>query len=128
MSNTIHSELVELAAEFAALRRSDNKKWFPEIIWKKAVALAQQSSVSKVCQAIKVPPSYLKRKMTFLAQSESEITFVELITPKHQPSHIVRINFESSSGHKMIIDGIESTAVASILAEFLRAGGYPCCK
>jgi len=128
MSNTIHNEIVALAAEFAAHRRSGNKRWFPETIWKQAVALAQQSSVGKVCQAIKVSSVYLKRKMSILAQSDSEITFVELITPKHDRSHIVRINFESSSGHKMMIDGIDSTAIVPLLAEFLREGGVSCCK
>lgn len=53
MSNTIHNELMTLAAEFAAQRRSGNKRRFPETIWKQAVALAQQYSVDEVCQAIK---------------------------------------------------------------------------
>jgi hypothetical protein len=128
MSNTIHNELMALAAEFAAQRQLGNKRWFPTTIWKKAVDLAQQSSVSEVCQAINVPSIYLKRKMSVLARLDAETTFVELITPKHDPSHIVRINFESSSGHKMMVEGVDSTAIVPLLAEFLRDGGLSCCK
>lgn len=128
MSNTIHNELMTLAAEFAAQRRSGNKRRFPETIWKQAVALAQQYSVDEVCQAIKVPSAYLKRKMFLVAQSDSEMTFVELVAPKPSTFQIVKINFESHSGHKMMIDGIDSTAIAPLLAEFLREGGPSCCK
>jgi hypothetical protein len=128
MSNTIHNELMALAAEFAAQRQSGNKRCFPENVWKQAVALAAQSSVARVSQAIKVSSAYLKRKMSLLTQSDSEMTFVELIAPKCDSSNIVRINFESSSGHKMMIDGIDSTAIAPLLAEFLREGGLSCCK
>ena len=128
MSNTIHNKLMTLAAEFAEQRRSGNKRRFPEAIWKQAVALAQQYSVDEVCQAIKVPSAYLKRKMFFVAQSDSEMTFVELVASKPSPFHIVKINFESHSGHKMMIDGIDSTAIVPLLAEFLREGGLSCCK
>ena len=128
MSNTINNELMTLAAEFAAQRRSGNKRKFPETIWKQAVALAQQYSIDDVCQAIKVPSAYFKRKMLLMTQSDSEMTFVELVSPKSSPFHIVKINFESHSGHKMIIDGIDSTAIAPLLAEFLREGGLACCK
>ena len=128
MSNIIHDEIMALAAEFAAQRRSVKNRRFPETIWKSAVTLAQKSSISQVSQAIKVSSAYLKRKMSLLAHSDSEVTFVELIPPKHHSSHIVTINFESFSGHKMMIDGIDSSAVVPLLAEFLKNGGHPCCK
>jgi hypothetical protein len=128
MSNTIHNELMALAAEVAAHRQSINKRQLPKAIWKRAIDLAQQSSVNEVCQATKISPTYLKRKMSTLALADAKMTFVELIAPKHDPSHIVRINFESSSGHKMMIIGIDSTAIVPLLAEFLREGGLPCCK
>lgn len=128
MSNTTRNELMALAAEFAAQRQSGNKRRFPETLWKQAVALAQQYSVDEVGQAIKVPSAYLKRKMFLVTESDAEMTFMELRAPTHELSHIVRINFESSSGHKMVIDGIDSTAIAPLLAEFLREGGLSCCK
>jgi len=128
MSNTIHNELMALAAEFAEQRRSGNKSWFPEALWKRATYLVQQTSIAKVSQAIKVSSAYLKRKISILARSDAKMTFVELVPPKLDPTHIVRINFELSSGHKMMIDGIDSTAIAPLLAEFLREGGPLCCK
>lgn len=128
MPNTTNNELMALAAEFAEQRRLGNKRCFPKTIWKRAVALTQQYSVGEVCQTIKVSSAYLKRKMSILAQSDSEITFVEVVAPKYDPSYNVRINFESSSGHKMMIDGIGFTAIAPLLAEFLREGGLSCCK
>jgi hypothetical protein len=127
MSHTVHNELMALAAEFTAQRRSENKRWFPESLWKKAVALAQQTSVGEVSLAINVSSNYLKRKMQLLTH-DSEMSFVELIAPQHVSPHILRINFESVSGHKMILDGIDSTAVVPPLAEFLREGGRSCCK
>jgi hypothetical protein len=128
MSNTIHNELAALAEEFSAQRQSGNKKRFSEIIWEKAVALARQSSIEEVSQAIKVSSAYLKRKMALLASSDSAMTFIELPSPKHDYSHTVKINFESSAGHKMIIDGINSSAVVPLLTEFLKEGGFSCFK
>lgn len=127
MSHTIHNKLMALAAEFAEQRQSGNNRKFPKSLWKKAVDLAQQSSVDKVCQAIQVPSAYLKKKLSPIGRSDSEINFVELITPSQHRPNGIKINFESSSGHKMIIDGADSAMAAFLLGEFLR-GGLSCCK
>jgi hypothetical protein len=128
MSNKTRNELMALAAEFAEQRQSGNKRRFPEKLWKQAIALAQQYSVDEVGQAIKVPSAYLKRKMSLVTESDAEMTFMELRALTHELSHIVRINFELSSGHKMVIDGIDSTAIVPLLTEFLREGGLSCCQ
>jgi hypothetical protein len=48
--------------------------------------------------------------MSLVTESDAEMTFMELRAPTHELSLIVRINFELSSGHKMVIDGIDGIA------------------
>lgn len=128
MSNAIHSEIEALAAEFSALRQSGNKRLFPENLWKRAIALTQQISIGQVCQAINVSSVYLKKKIVRFGSSAPEMTFVEFIPPKQDPSHTIKITIESSFGHKMMIDNINTVAIAPLLAEFLKGGGVSCCK
>jgi hypothetical protein len=127
-TNPVDNELETLAAEFAELRRSENKGPFPKNVWKKAIELAQQMSVDRVSKAINIPSSYLKRKMALLGPSNAKMTFVELITPKHDSSMNIKINIESAFGHKMIIEGINTDSITSILMVLLKDGGLSCCK
>jgi hypothetical protein len=128
MSNIVHDELLALATEFAALRQSDNKRSFPEITWKKAIALTQQIPIDQVCEAIKISPTYLRKKASAFTRSNSEVTFIELIPQKPESSLYIKINIESPSGHKMMIDGINTASIAPILSVFLKEGGASCCK
>jgi hypothetical protein len=126
MSKTINDQLAELALEFASLRQSGKKNWFPDAVWQKAVSIAQQLSIAEVCQAIKVQSAYFRKKMALLAPQSEErpITFLELIPPK---PNIITIHVESSHGHRLSVEGMAMSDFASVLSEFLK-GGAPCCK
>jgi hypothetical protein len=126
MSKIIHDQLIELASEFATLRQSGKKNWFPDAIWQKAISIAQQLSITDVCKAIKVHPAYFRKKMTLFepAAQVSPITFLELIPPK---PNFITMHIESSHGHKLSVEGVAISDFASILSEFLK-GGASCCK
>ena len=128
MSKIINEQLIKLASEFAALRQSGKKNWFPDAIWQKAISIAQQLSIAEVCQAIKVHPAYFRKKMALFTSQDPEqpITFLELIPPKPK-SNIMIIHVESSHGHRLSVEGIASSDLTSFLSEFLK-GGTPCCK
>jgi hypothetical protein len=128
MSKIINEQLIKLASEFAALRQSGKKNWFPDAIWQKAISIAQQLSIAEVCQAIKVHPAYFRKKMPLFASQDAEqpITFLELIPPKPK-SNIMTIHVESSHGHRLSVEGIARSDLTSFLSEFLK-GGTPCCK
>jgi hypothetical protein len=126
MSKTLHDQLIELALEFAAIRQSGKKNWFPDAVWQKAVSIAQQLPITDVCNAIQVHPAYFKKKMAHFAplNQEPPITFMELIPPK---SNIITVHIESSHGHRLSVEGMAISDFASVLSEFL-TGGAPCCK
>ena len=126
MSKTLHDQLIELASEFATLRQSGKRNWFPDAVWKKAVSIAKQLPVMEVCKAIDVHPAYFRKKMALFSSLSQEppITFLELIPTK--PNSIT-MHIESSQGHKLSVDGIAISDFTSVLSAFLK-GGSPCCK
>src|SRR5271155_2111736 len=107
----------DIASEFATLRQSGKKNWFPDAIWQKAVLIAQQFSIAEVCKAIKVHPAYFRKKMDLFAPQNEEqpITFLELIPPK---PNIITIHVQSSHGHRLSVEGMEISDFASVLSEF----------
>jgi hypothetical protein len=70
--STMQKIINDLASEFATLRLSGKKNWFPDAIWQKAVLVAEQFSIAEVCRAIKVHPAYFRKKMALFAPQSEE--------------------------------------------------------
>lgn len=126
MSKTLNDQLIELVSEFANLRQSGKKTWFPDAVWQKAVSIAQQLSITEVCNAIQVPQAYFRKKIALFSplSQETPITFLELIPSK---PNLITMHIESSHGHRLSVEGIAISDFTSVLSEFLK-GGAPCCK
>lgn len=126
MSRIINNQLIELASEFATIRQSGKKNYFPDAIWQKAFSIAQRLSIKEVCRVIKVHPAYFRKKMGFFKSQieEQSITFLELIA--HKPNTIT-IRIESSHGHKLSVESMAISDLVPVLSEFLK-GGASCCK
>jgi hypothetical protein len=128
MSYTVHEELAALASEFSNLRQS-KKKWFSETIWQKAVAITQKLPFAEVCKTIKVAPTYLRKKAALYSSinQEQPITFIELIQPKQEFLGAIKLNIETSCGHKLTVEGATVSCLIPLISEFLK-GGSSCSK
>ena len=128
MPNTINEELAELASEFTAVRLSGRKSWFPDNIWKKAIIIANKLPISAVCQAIKVHPGYLRKKISdFDSSNTKPLTFLEIPQRIRADLNTITIVMETSRGHKLKIDGAATSCLCSLISEFFKEG-KSCCR
>ena len=129
MSHNAHEELAALASEFSNLRQSAKKQWFSDTVWQKAVTITQKLPFAEVCKAIKVSPAYLRKKAALYLpiNQEQPITFVELIQPKQEFLGAIKLNIETSCGHKLTVEGATVSCLIPLISEFLK-GGSSCSK
>jgi hypothetical protein len=125
----IYKELAALALEFAALRQSSKKRWFPPVLWQRAFSMAQRLPAAEICRAIKVHPAYFQKKMILFTSDASDAceppTFVEVFPGESFSRLTIRV--ENQWGHKLSIEGASLSSLVPLLAEFLK-GGMPCSK
>lgn len=96
MSKTIHNQLIELTSEFATLRQSGKRNWFPKAVWQKAVSIAEQFSIAKVCKAIKVHPAYMNTQLNWQREAKSSS-----LNDKDR-KEILLVRMENSDGDSVI--------------------------
>lgn len=105
MSINPDQALHELAVKLAELR-AINSRSYPVEVWKRAISLANQFSVEKVCQVLLVQPAYFRKKMIdFGKTSEASFDFVEVRTKNITSSDLVTIELETPTGFKAKIHG-----------------------
>lgn len=129
MSNAIHEELSQLASKFTENRLLGKKHSFPDELWKAAIAITDKLPIAMVCQAIKITPAYLRKKMSDLASinTKEPLTFLEITQRASTPLNTITINVESSCGHRLKIDGASTSCLIPLISQFLKEG-TSCCK
>lgn len=129
MSSTVHDELFQLVSKFTAIRQSGKKNWFPDDIWKAAATITNKLSISVVCKAINVHPTYLRKKIADFSTTETQepLTFLEIPQRASEVINAITINIENSNGHKLTIDGATTSFLIPLINEFLK-GGSSCSK
>jgi hypothetical protein len=121
MFNT-NIELIELVAEFNAIRQSKSKRPFPIEIWLKAISLSQKIPLSDLCRAIGISIQYFRKKIAKLSSpiDTQPLQFLEVISTKHQFSDFIKVSIESARGHKVLIEGISASHLNSLVSELIK--------
>lgn len=129
MLNQIHEELSQLTLKFTEIRQSGKKNWFPDQVWREAITITDKLPIVTVCKAIKVNPTYFRKKMSDFASKniKEPLTFLEIPQRTSTPQNAITINIESSCGHKLKIDGASASCLIPLISQFLKEG-IPCCK
>ena len=85
MLNAIHEELLQLTSKITKIRQSGKKNSFPDELWRAAITITDRLPITTVCQAIKITPAYLRKKMLDLASinTKEPLTFSVLQTIGH---------------------------------------------
>ena len=120
-----HTELNELVLEFRSVRESGIRR-FPEAIWKKAISLTKKIPIEEISSAINVSVSYLQRKSKDLAVNLQPVRFVEAV-PQFLSSSDIVVIVQTSKGHSMKIEGINSSSLIDLMSGFFK-GDSTCSK